>query len=142
MNEAIRPEKSRRKSRGILLAALIVPALAAGCGDASDPGGRKVTLILGAYTTPREAYGKAIIPAFQRYWKEKTGQEVEFRESYQGSGAQSRAIIAGFEADIAVLSLEGDIDRIAEASLITHDWKSRPNRGIVSTSIVVIAVRP
>jgi sulfate transport system substrate-binding protein len=142
MHEAIRREKSRRKSRGILLAALIVPALAAGCGDTSDPDGRKVTLILGAYTTPREAYGKAIIPAFQRHWKEKTGQEVEFRESYQGSGAQSRAIIAGFEADIAALSLEGDIDRIAEARLITHDWKSRPNRGIVSTSIVVIAVRP
>src|SRR6266545_7550421 len=142
MHGAIRSGNSRRKSRGILLAALILPALAAGCGDTSDPAGNKVTLILGAYTTPREAYGKAIIPAFQRYWKEKTGQEVEFRESYQGSGAQSRAIISGFEADIAALSLEGDIDRIAEEGLITHDWKSRPNRGIVSTSVVVIAVRP
>src|SRR5881628_763455 len=127
MHGAIKPKNSTRKSSGIFLAALILPALAAACGDTSDPAGKKVTLILGAYTTPREAYGKAIIPAFQRYWKEKTGQEVEFRESYQGSGAQSRAIIAGFEADIAVLSLEGDIDRIAEASLITHDWKSRPN---------------
>ncbi|HEV8485715.1 MAG TPA: sulfate ABC transporter substrate-binding protein, partial [Blastocatellia bacterium] len=67
-------------------------------------------MTLGAYTTPREAYGKAIIPAFQKYWKEKTGQQVDFQESYQGSGAQSRAIIGGFEADIAALSLEGDID--------------------------------
>jgi sulfate transport system substrate-binding protein len=98
--------------------------------------------MLGAYTTPREAYEKAVIPAFQKYWKEKTGQDVEFQESYQASGAQSRAIIGGFEADIAALSLEGDIDRIAEAGLITHDWKSKPNRGMVSTSVVVIAVRP
>jgi sulfate transport system substrate-binding protein len=112
-----------------------------GCGGQGSKGGNRVTLILGGYTTPREAYGKALIPAFQKYWKEKTGQDVEFQESYQGSGAQSRAIIGGFEADIAALSLEGDIDKIAEAGLISHDWKSTPNRGMVSTSIVVIAVR-
>ena len=112
-----------------------------GCGGQAGSGGNKATLILGAYTTPREAYGKALIPAFQKYWKDKTGQDVEFQESYQASGAQSRAIIGGFEADIAALSLEGDIDKIAEAGLITHDWKSKPNRGMVSNSIVVIAVR-
>jgi sulfate transport system substrate-binding protein len=112
-----------------------------GCGGSRGTGGDKVTLLLGAYTTPREAYGKAVIPAFQKYWKEKTGQTVEFQESYQGSGAQSRAIVGGFEADIAALSLEGDIDKITEAGLITHDWKSMPNRGMVSDSIVVIAVR-
>jgi sulfate/thiosulfate transport system substrate-binding protein len=111
-----------------------------GCGGAGHSG-NKVTLILGGYTTPREAYGKGVIPTFQKYWKEKTGQDVEFQESYQGSGAQSRAIIGGFEADIAALSLEGDIDKIAEAGLITHDWRSMPNRGMVSDSIVVIAVR-
>ena len=111
-----------------------------GCGGQRKDG-NKVTLILGGYTTPREAYGKAVIPAFQKYWKDKSGQDVEFQESYQASGAQSRAIIGGFEADIAALSLEGDIDKIAEAGLITHDWKSTPNRGMVSTSIVVIAVR-
>ncbi len=119
---------------------LIIPSLLlAGCSRSRD--GNSVTLTLGGYTTPREAYGKAIIPAFQKFWKEKTGKDVEFRESYQGSGAQSRAIIAGFEADIAALSLEADIDRIAEAGLITHDWRANPARGMVSTSIVVIAVR-
>ena len=112
-----------------------------GCGQ-SENKSNKVTLILGGYTTPREAYGKALIPAFQKYWKEQSGKDVEFQESYQGSGAQARAIVGGFEADIAALSLEGDIDKIAEAGLITHDWRSVTNRGIVSTSIVVIAVRP
>src|SRR5574339_51693 len=48
-----------------------------------------VKLTLGGYTTPREAYGE-IIPLFQTYWLEKTGQKVTFEESYQGSGAQSR----------------------------------------------------
>lgn len=124
------------------LLSLFLASTLQGCGGQAGKSGNKVTLILGAYTTPREAYGKAVIPAFQKHWKEKTGQDVEFQESYQASGAQSRAIIGGFEADIAALSLEGDIDKIADAGLITHDWKSTPNRGMVSTSIVVIAVRP
>lgn len=119
--------------------AMVIATQACGGGTRSD--GQKVTLILGAYTAPREAYGKAIIPAFQKYWKDKTGQDVEFQESYQASGAQSRAIIGGFEADVAALSLEGDVDKISEAGLITHDWKSGPSRGMVSTSIAVIAVR-
>src|ERR671926_1904109 len=124
---------------GILLLAMSLTLQ--GCGGGAGKNGNKVTLILGGYTTPREAYGKAIIPAFQKYWKDKTGQDVEFQESYQGSGAQSRAIVGGFEADIAALSLEGDIDKITEAGLITHDWKANANKGMISTSIVVIAVR-
>lgn len=123
------------------IALLFISAFHQACGGASNRNGNKVTLILGGYTTPREAYGKAILPAFKKYWLEKTGQEVDFQESYQGSGAQSRAIIGGFEADIAALSLEGDIDKIKEAGLITHDWKAKPHKGMISNSIVVIAVR-
>jgi sulfate transport system substrate-binding protein len=135
----------KKRISGLAVLTLIVTVSVAttvlqGCGG-SGKGGNEVTLILGGYTTPREAYGKGVIPAFKTYWKEKTGQDVEFQESYQGSGAQSRAIIGGFEADIAALSLEGDIDKIADAGLITNDWRSKPSRGMVSDSIVVIAVR-
>jgi sulfate transport system substrate-binding protein len=125
-----------------LLAVALATAALQGCGGPAGKSGNKVTLILGGYTTPREAYGKGVIPAFQQYWKQKTGQDVEFQESYQGSGAQSRAIVGGFEADVAALSLEGDINKIADAELLTHDWKSKPSHGMVSTSVVVIAVRP
>ena len=134
-------QSSRCVTLALILSVLFITAALEGCGGPSNNKGGTVTLILGGYTTPREAYGKAIIPAFKKYWKDKTGQDVEFQESYVGSGAQSRAIIGGFEADIAALSLEGDIDRILEAGLITHDWKSKPNRGMISDSIVVIAVR-
>lgn len=99
-----------------------------------------VRLILGAYTTPREAYAE-IIPLFQTDWKTRTGQAVEFQESYLGSGAQSRAIVEGFEADIAALSLEADITRIQDAGLIRHDWKSKAHQGMVSDSIAVLLVR-
>ncbi|HEY6065717.1 MAG TPA: sulfate ABC transporter substrate-binding protein [Thermoanaerobaculia bacterium] len=136
---------ARRVAAAVLLLAGLFSFVA--CRKEETPSGgagsgKPVTLILGAYTTPREVYGKAILPAFEKAWLAKTGQRVEFRESYQGSGAQARAIIGGFEADVAALSLEGDIDKIVQAGLITHDWKAAPHGGMVSDSIVVLAVRP
>ncbi len=127
-----------RLSIFVILAALTL----AGCsGSGAQGGGNPGTkLTLGAYTTPREAY-QEIIPLFQAQWKEKTGRDLVFEESYLGSGAQSRAIVEGFEADIAALSLEADITRIEKAGLITHDWRSRPYQGMLSTSIVAFAVR-
>jgi sulfate/thiosulfate transport system substrate-binding protein len=117
--------------------------LTIGCrGRSGESGSDTVTLVLAAYTTPREAYGKAIIPGFQKYWKEKTGQQVEFRQSYQASGAQARSVIGGFEADIVALSLAGDVEKIVESGLITRPWTEKPHNGMVSTSIVVMAVRP
>ena len=129
---------------GVVLFGMILSA----CGatpstttPASDSAQKPATLILGAYTTPREAYGK-LIPIFQQQWKAKTGQDIAFEESYLGSGAQSRAIVEGFEADVAALSLEADINRIERADLITHDWKAGSTKGMVSDSVVVFAVRP
>ncbi len=132
--------------RPLVLVLLLLSVLASACGSsqAGEPaagGGGQVKLILGAYTTPREAY-RELIPIFQQQWKEQTGQEVVFEESYLGSGAQSRAVVEGFEADIVALSLEADVTRIADAGLITHDWKSGQYKGMVSTSVVAFAVRP
>jgi sulfate/thiosulfate transport system substrate-binding protein len=110
-------------------------------GNTPQAPAEPVKLILGAYTTPREAY-QELIPIFQKQWKEKTGQDVVFEESYLGSGAQSRAIVEGFEADIAALSLAADVDRIEKAGLITHDWETGLYKGKVSDSIVSFAVRP
>jgi sulfate/thiosulfate-binding protein len=130
----------------LLLSFLLVALIATACGGGASenanqsPSKGDIKLTLGAYTTPREAYGE-IIPLFQKYWKDKTGQMVTFEESYQGSGAQSRAIVEGFEADVAALSLEADITRIEKAGLITHDWRSEPHGGMVSTSVVAFAVR-
>jgi sulfate transport system substrate-binding protein len=114
---------------------------AAPAGDsASGQSQKAATIILGAYTTPREAYSQ-LIPIFRQQWREQTGQDVIFEESYLGSGAQSRAIIEGFEADITALSLEADVTRIQQAGLITHDWQDNPTNGMVSDSIVAFAVR-
>ncbi len=108
---------------------------------AAPPPTQQRTLTLAGYTTPREAYGKAILPAFAKHWKEKTGEDLKFEESYQGSGAQARAVKEGFEADVVALSLDPDVKVIEDAGLITHDWRSGATAGIVTRSIAVIAVR-
>jgi sulfate/thiosulfate transport system substrate-binding protein len=147
-------ERRLRNAADFLAFLLIVVAGTPACGrresaapapdaNASGASPRKAqALILGAYTTPREAYGKAIIPAFQKAWKQKTGQDLDFQESYQGSGSQARAIIGGFEADVAALSLEADIEKIVAEKLIRHDWRAGAHKGMVSNSVVVLAVRP
>jgi sulfate transport system substrate-binding protein len=126
--------------RCCVVLALIGLAGCAPAGGSGPSGSNDVRLILGAYTTPREAYGE-LNPLFAAQWQAQTGQTVTFEESYLGSGAQSRAVIEGFEADIVALSLAADVDRITAAGLITHDWEAAPRGGIVSTSVVAFAVR-
>ena len=129
------------KKQTHFILSLITVLILAACGGNNTPQGEdEVKLILGAYTTPREAYGQ-IIPLFQEYWFDQTGQRVIFEESYLGSGAQSRAVVDGFEADIVALSLEADVNRIQDAGLITHNWKGGDTQGIVTTSVVSFAVR-
>lgn len=102
----------------------------------------EVTLVIGAYSVAKDAL-EELLPLFQQRWLAETGQKVIYQQSYEASGTQARAIIGGFDADIAILAMEGDIDTIEAAGLITHDWRKRNNdtKGMVSRSIVVLGTR-
>jgi sulfate transport system substrate-binding protein len=117
---------------GLLSILAVVPA------QAQD--NNSVTITLAGYTVIQGTYAK-IIPLFTDYWKQQTGQDVTIQESYLASGAQGRAVAGGFEADVVALSLEGDVSRVADAGLITHDWKDNPYGGMISTSLVVFVTR-
>ena len=128
----------------------LVPVLAlSACGSnpagaAADCTGLPETPVVSfaAYSTPREAYGK-IISAFKTAWKdEHDDQEVIFQESYDASTLQASRVVGGYEADIVALSLGPDVDEIADAGLITHDWTQEADGGMVTTSVVVFDVRP
>jgi sulfate/thiosulfate-binding protein len=137
----------------VLLAALalITAACSSNTGGSSNSGGpsggkctpaKTPTIDFVAYSTPREVYGK-IIPAFQSMWKDThDGQSVIFRESYAGSTTQAQNVINGQPADVVALSLSSDVDVIKDAGLITYDWTNAPDKGMVSTSVVVFDVRP
>lgn len=133
----------------LLGAAALTTAACGGSGDTAAAGSdgkcdmaETPVLTFAAYSTPREVYGK-IISAFQTKWKEEhDDQNVIFQESYGGSTTQAQNVVSGFEADIVALSLAPDVDTIADAGLITHDWTDAPDAGMVSSSIVVFDVRP
>lgn len=136
------------KSRKLFYLSVLLPVVLAvayvGCARRKDatPPPAGDTLVLAAYTVPKEAYTAEIIPAFREHWRRKTGRDVEVQQSYEASGTQARAVAGGFEADVVALSLEGDVDKVAEAGLITHDWRARPWRGFITRSLVVIVTRP
>ena len=100
------------------------------------------TLTFAAYSTPREVYDAKIIPAFKAMWKDKTGVEPQFFESYTGSTTQAENVVNGSGADVVALSLAPDVQLIQDAGLITHDWTRAPDKGMVSSSVVVFDVRP
>ena len=133
---------SLRSVSSLLLCVAIMAALGLGSGPGvlpADAASRE--LLLAVYSVPKEVYEQRLIPAFKDQWKQRTGQDLQVRTSYAASGAQARAIIGGFEADVAALSVEGDVDQIAKAGLITHDWRAVAGKGYVTASVVAFGVR-
>jgi sulfate/thiosulfate-binding protein len=124
-----------------MIVGLVLSSLGPTCEPAVSTDRRDV-LTIGAYSVVREAFHEGLLPAFAKDWKAKTGRDVRFEESYNGSGAQSRAIASGFDADLAILSLESDMESLVKAGVVKKDWNAGPHRGIVTRSLVVIGYRP
>jgi sulfate/thiosulfate-binding protein len=100
-----------------------------------------VELLLVSYAVTQAAYEK-IIPPFVAKWKQEKGQTVTFKQSYGGSGSQTRAVIDGLEADIVALSLASDTQKIEKAGLIQPGWeKEAPNEAIVTKSVDALVTR-
>ena len=99
------------------------------------------TLLNVSYDPIRELY-QDFNQEFIKYWKDKTGEEVDVQQSHGGAGKQTRAVIDGLEADVVTLAMSYDIDQIAErAGLLPNDWQSRlPNNSVPYTSTIVFLV--
>src|SRR5678816_2284982 len=110
-------------------AALPLPALAQG---------KPITLLNVSYDPTRELY-KEINAAYAAYWKSRTGQVLDLKQSHGGSGKQARSVIDGLQADVVTLALAADIDEIAtRARLLPANWQSRlPNNSTPYTSTTV-----
>ena len=103
---------------------------------------RATELTLVGYAVAKPVFAK-LIPEFQKQWQARTGQRVTFRESYGASGAQTRAILGGLEADILAQNIQSNIDPLVEKGLVRADWQNRlPNRAIPATSVMVLVTRP
>jgi sulfate transport system substrate-binding protein len=117
-------------------------ALAAAAVFGSTALAADVTLLNVSYDPTRELY-KQINAAFIADWKKSHGGDnVTINQSHGGSGAQSRAVTDGLEADVVTLALAYDIDAIANKGLIAKNWQSRlPQNATPYTSTIVFLVR-
>src|ERR1700761_8989834 len=129
---------------------LLVAVVVAGCGGGSSSssgstseessggssGGAKLSVV--GYSTPESVYTETLQPAFE---KTPQGKGVSFSDSFGASGDQSRAVAAGQPASIVHFSTGSDMERLVEeGEIVSKNWEKQPNKGIATTSVVVILV--
>lgn len=142
-----------RKKFWIVILSFTLLLWAAGCsnqtastGTNGQPGNESaakqpVELLNVSYDPTREFY-QQFNKSFEAYWEKQTGQKVTIKQSHGGSGAQSRAVMDGLEADVVTLALAYDIDAIAKTGKISSDWQKRlANNSSPYTSTIVFLVR-
>ncbi|MBX6748982.1 MAG: sulfate ABC transporter substrate-binding protein [Micromonosporaceae bacterium] len=125
------------RMRATAALALVVGLASSAC-TGSPSSGETVTLHIVGFAVP-EAANKAIAAEWQ---KTEAGRNVRFETSYGASGDQSRAVVNGLKADYVHFSVTSDVTRLVDAGLVDESWDDGPTKGIVSSSIVVLAVRP
>lgn len=119
-----------RKSLATLLLGLVASAALA-----------DTTLLNASYDVARDVY-KDYNPMFQKYWKAKTGEGLELKQSHGGSTKQVRAVADGLEADVVTMNQANDVEFLADRGLVAKDWaKKFPNNASPYTSTMVFIVR-
>jgi sulfate transport system substrate-binding protein len=142
------PRSSSVPGRLLAVVGLVLLAVTHGCGEGPQEPPRPaasaqqaITLAIGAFSAMREAFGSRLLPAFGLQWRRQHGQEVQFEERYEGSETLTRAIAGGLSVDVGVFALSRDVDSLVASGLVDPGWREAPHRGIVSRSLVVLAVR-
>ncbi|MWV45814.1 sulfate ABC transporter substrate-binding protein [Paenibacillus sp. HJL G12] len=126
--------------KGVVIAlVLMLTAALAACGSKDGAGAsaegksqstetkssaKEISLLNVSYDPTRELY-ENYNKAFAAYWEKEKGQKVTIKQSHGGSGAQSRSVIDGLEADVVTLALGYDIDAIQKKGLINEGWQSK-----------------
>ena len=105
----------------LFLVGVSLSSVLAACGGSGENNSQTITgtdsrkkdveITLVSFAVTKAAH-EAIIPKFVEKWEKEHGQKVIFKQSYGGSGSQTRAVIDGLEADIVHLALALDTQKI------------------------------
>lgn len=124
----------------VALALALVAALPGCAREAAEPDAG-AALVLAAYSASRDVLDREILPAFVEDMRARTGKKIRVEASYLASGAQTRAVLGGFPADVVVLAMAPDVDKLVTGGLVDPAWAQGPERGFVASSVVAFAVR-
>ena len=134
--------KTTSQSVPVLATVAVLLALLSGSCLPKPPGeSGDITITLYGFSVMKESLEKAIFPGFAAKWKQEHGQVVQFQSSFAGSETVTNQILRGAPADVAILSIERDAQRLQKDGFVTSDWHSLPARGIVNKTPFVIIVR-
>jgi sulfate/thiosulfate-binding protein len=135
------------KATLLAIAALVsVMMITGSCQSTEVPQARgaptRQTIVVYGFSIEEEAFTEGIFPAFQTYWQQRTGQEVTFHSAFTGSEQLAEAVVGGASADVAILSNEQHAVWLHVNDLVESDWHTFPSEGVVTSSPLVIIVRP
>jgi len=125
----------------IRIAALVLVLVACSCLPKPPAESGDITITLYGFSIMKESLEKAIFPGFTAKWKQQHGQVVQFQSSFAGSETITNQILQGAPAEISILSIERDAQRLKDGGFVIADWHSLPAQGIVNKTPFVIIVR-
>ncbi|MFN0112212.1 MAG: substrate-binding domain-containing protein, partial [Blastocatellia bacterium] len=99
------------------------------------------TIIVYGFSVVKEPLHNEIFPAFQKQWREKAGQELQFDSSFAGSEIVTNQLVMGVDADVAILAIERNAERLLRPDVTNSDWRKLPYNGIVNRTPMVIVTR-
>jgi sulfate/thiosulfate transport system substrate-binding protein len=122
-------------------AALVSALLVVACLPKPPAESGDLTITLYGFSVMKESLEKSIFPGFTARWKQLHGQVVQFQSSFAGSETVTNQILQGAPAEVAILSIERDAERLQKGGFVTSDWHQLAGNGIVNKTPFVIIVR-
>jgi sulfate/thiosulfate-binding protein len=134
-------KRTLNKSLGAFAALLLFLLVVSSClpKPTTETSGLNITLY--GFSIMKESLEKSIYPGFSAKWKREHGQDVRFTSSFAGSETITNQIIQGVPAEVAILSIERDAQRLKANGFVTSDWHSLPYKGIVNKTPFAILVK-
>ena len=129
--------KTNARTATLVATALTGVLALSACSTASGDNADADTVNVNAFSVMEAANE----PVFEDFKSTAEGEGIEFATSYGASGDQSRAVVAGADADVVHYSLDSDVTRLVDEGLVAEDWKDTPTKGIATSSVVVFVVR-
>jgi sulfate transport system substrate-binding protein len=118
---------------------LLLSALSCLPTPPADLGGSNITVY--GFSIMKEALERSIYPSFAQKWQTEHGQDVRFTSSFAGSETITNQILQGVGAEVAILAIDRDAQRLMQGGLVKTDWHQFPHQGIINKTPFVILVR-
>ena len=128
--------KRLAKAAGPVAAVAAAALVLAACGGGSGSGDKTLNIV--GFSVMEQANAKV----FRAFEHTAAGRGWKLEGSYGASGSQRDAVLGGQPADEVHLSLEPDVQKLADAGKVAKNWADNATHGICTDSVVVFGVQP